>query len=201
MTISWHGFNYFKLQNTNSTLILNPYSLDKVTTFGKSKANVILFSNEEKIATSKIDQGAFLISSPGEYEINNIFIYGRQIKNNIIYLINFEDIRIAFLGELGHEELSNHDLELIEDADILILPVGGGDLCTAKEAAKIVSQVEPRIVIPACHSAGSFKLKTDNVTSFIKEFGVKPIEEDKYKIQKKNLPQEDVQLVVLKLQK
>ena len=83
----------------------------------------------------------------------------------------------------------------------MILPVGGGDLTTAKEASKIIQQVEPRVVIPNCHKAGSGKLKADSVTDFIKEFGVKPVEEEKYKIKKKDLPQEDVQLIILKTQK
>jgi len=98
------------------------------------------------------------------------------------------------LGEFGHQVLSDQDLELIEGADILILPVGGGDLTTAKEAVKIISQVEPRIVIPSCHQA-------DSIALFIKEFGVKPEEMDKLKISKKDLPQEDIKLIILKTQK
>jgi L-ascorbate metabolism protein UlaG (beta-lactamase superfamily) len=201
MTISWHGFNYFKLKTTTNSLIFNPYGLDKVTKFSKANADLILFSDPSQIAKAKLNKEAFVIDSPGEYEVNNIFVYGRDIKGNIIYYVVFEGIKIAFLGEFSHGDLSNGDLELVEGADILILPVGGGDLTTSKEASKIIQQVEPRIVIPSCHKAGSGKLKADNVADFVKEFGVKPEEEDKYKIKKKDLPQEDVRLVILKAQK
>ena len=200
MTISWYGFNYFKIQNTKQTVVFNPYSLDKTTKFPKTKADVVLFSDPSKIKDAKYHKEAFVIDSPGEYETNDIFVYGHQINGNIIYLLLFEDVKIAFLGEYGHEELTNSDLELVEGADILILPVGGNDLTSSKEARKIISQIEPRVVIPSCHAAGSGKLKLDNVSNFIKEFGVKAQEEEKFKVNKKDLPQDDIKLIVLKTQ-
>ncbi|PIR06806.1 MAG: hypothetical protein COV55_02440 [Candidatus Komeilibacteria bacterium CG11_big_fil_rev_8_21_14_0_20_36_20] len=199
MIISWHGFNYFKVQNSHRSIVLNPYSLDKTTKLSKTKADIVIFSDPTKLAASKFDKDAFVINSPGEYEANNVFIYGEKVKGNIVYLIVFEDIKLAFLGEFGHQELTNGDIELIEGADILILPVGGGELTNIKEAMRIINQVDPRVVIPSCHAAGSFKLKAENVSQFIKEFGVRPEEMEKYKIQQKDLPQDDMKLIVLNL--
>ena len=199
MIISWHGFNYFKVQNSHRSIVLNPYSLDKTTKLSKTKADIVIFSDPTKLAASKFDKDAFGINSPGEYEANNVFIYGEKVKGNIVYLIVFEDIKLAFLGEFGHQELTNGDIELIEGADILILPVGGGELTNIKEAMRIINQVDPRVVIPSCHAAGSFKLKAENVSQFIKEFGVRPEEMEKYKIQQKDLPQDDMKLIVLNL--
>lgn len=201
MTISWHGFNYFRLKNGEHTLVINPYALDKATKFSKAKGDVILFSDSSQVAKIKMDSDSFVIDSQGEYEVKDVFVYGKALNGNIIYYIIFEDIKIAFLGEFGHEELANSYLELVEGADILIVPVGGGDLTTAKEAAKIIRQVEPRIVIPSCHKAGSFKLKADDVLDFIKEISTKPEIEDKFKIKKKDLPQDDMKLIILNLQK
>lgn len=200
MIISWHGFNYFKLKNTNSSLILNPYGLDKTTKFSKAKAEIILFSDPSKITEAKFNSDAFVIDSPGEYEVQDVFVYGKQLNGNIIYYIVFDDIKVAFLGEFGHEELSNSHLELVEGADILIIPVGGGDLTTAKEAGKIIRQVEPRIVIPSCHKAGAFKLKVDPVEDFVKELGLKAEEIDKFKVRKNDLPQDEMKLIVLQKQ-
>jgi L-ascorbate metabolism protein UlaG (beta-lactamase superfamily) len=198
MHISWYGFNYFKLQNSNRSLIFNPYSLDKVKKFSKCKAEIILFSDPKQVARSKFNNDAFVIDSAGEFEVSDIFVYGRKIAGNIVYLIIFDDIKIAFLGEFGHQEMSNGDLELIEGVDVLILPVGGGDLTTSKEASKIISQVDPMIVIPSCHADGSGKLNLDAVSTFIKEFGVKPEETEKFNLKKKDLFEEEVRLVVLK---
>lgn len=201
MIISWHGFNHFKIKGTNNSLVLNPYSLDNSTKFSKVSADMILFSDPSQTSQTKLGEESFVVDSPGEYEVNDIFVYGRDVGGNIIYYIIFEEIKIAFLGEFGHGDLSNGDLELVEGADILILPVGGGDLTTAKEACKLIQHIEPRVVMPSCHKAGTGKLKADNLADFVKEFGVKPEEDDKYKIKKKDLPQEDIKLIALKPQK
>jgi L-ascorbate metabolism protein UlaG (beta-lactamase superfamily) len=201
MQISWQGFNYFKISNSQRSIILNPYSLDKNTKFSKVKADVVLFTDPKSYIPTKVNEQSFVVDSSGEYEVSDIFVYGRQLNGANIYLITFEDIKIAFLGEYGHTPLTDKDLELIEGADILILPVGGGDLATAKEAVKIIGQVEPRLVIPSCHKVGMGKIKADDIHTFIKEFGVKPEELDKLKISKRDLPQEDVKLFVLKPQK
>ena len=190
MVISWQGFNYFKLQNGQHSLIFNPYSLDAKTKFSKAKANVVLFSDPAKVAKTKVNDEAMVIDSPGEYEISDIFVYGHKVKDKLIYSVIFEGITVAFLGEFGHGEMANGDLELIEGADILILPVGGGDLTNSKEAMKLISQIEPRLVIPSCHSSSS-------LSTFVKEFGVKPETVDKLRVKKKDLMTEDLRLVVL----
>lgn len=201
MQIIWQGFNYFRIQSPQVTILLNPYALDQSTNFSKVKSDIVLFTDPQYKVANKISEDAFVIDAPGEYEVKEVFVYGKQVNDVSIYLITFEDVKIAFLGEFGHEVLTDKILELIEGADILILPVGGGDLTTAKEAVKIINQVEPRIVIPSCFQPAMGKLKVDTIESFIKEFGVKAQEEDKLKISKRDLPQEDVKLVVLKAQK
>lgn len=199
MIITWHGFNYFKLKTTQHSVLLNPYSLDKKTTFSKVNSNLILATDREKFdRAKKADKNSFVVESAGEYEVDDIFVYGRQTESgHLIFLINLENIKIAFLGEYGHEDLANGDLELVEGADILILPVGGGDYSSSKEANKLIGKIEPRIVIPSCHKAGSFKLKADPVDIFIKDLGVKPEKIDKLKIKKSELPQEELKLIVL----
>lgn len=198
MTISWFGFNYFKLQNGEESLIFNPYALDKVTHFGKAKADLVLFSDPSRVEGLKMDAETFVVDAPGEYEVKDMFVYGRQIGGQIVYVVIFDGIKVAFLGEMAEPELANGDLELLEGVDILILPVGGGAYLNARQAVKIISQIEPRVVIPSGQAAGSYNLKTGNVSVFVKEFGVKAEEMDKFKVKKNDLPQEDVQLVILK---
>lgn len=191
MTITWQGDNYFKLKTGNITVVFNPYGLEKKASFGKAKGEIILFTDSSQISKIKLDGDSFIIDGPGEYEKEGVFVYGRQINGNVVYLLVSEDIKIAFLGEYGHSELSDHDLELLEGADILIVPVGGGDLSTPKEAGTIIRQVEPRIIIPSCFKGGQ-------INDFIKEIGLKPDQLDKLSIKKKDLPQDEMKLVVLK---
>jgi L-ascorbate metabolism protein UlaG (beta-lactamase superfamily) len=198
MLISWLGGNYFKLQSNEHSLIFNPYSLDKVTKVAKAKADIVLFTDPSKLAQAKVEETAFVIASPGEYELKDIFIYGYELQGKIVYEVTMEDIKIIFLGEFDHQELENGDLELVEGADILILPVGGGDLTTAKEASRLINKIEPRIVIPSCYAISGSKFKADKIDVFKKEFGVSAEEVDKFRIKKKDLITEDVKLIILK---
>lgn len=200
MIISWQGFNYFRIQNSQQSIVFNPYSLDSTTKYGKVKADIAIFSNPKAVTGCKMDEETLVVSAPGEYEVKDVFVYGQAINGQAIYLVIFESIRIAFLGEFGHNELTDKDLELIEGADILILPVGGGEFSTAKEANKIIGQVEPRVVIPSCFSTKGFKFKVDGVDAFVKEFGASTENMDKWKFSKKDLPQEDVKVIILEPQ-
>lgn len=199
MIITWHGFNYFKLKTPQHSIAFNPYSLDKNIKFSKSNADLVLVTDSSKFdGDKKAGKGAFVVESAGEYEVDDIFVYGRQTDSgHLIYLLNFEDIKIAFLGEYGHDDLANGDLELVEGSDILILPVAGGDLTTAKEANRLISQIEPRIVVPSCYKEGGGKSNSDSVDIFIKELGLKPEKADKFKIKKSDLPQDELKLVIL----
>lgn len=200
MVISWQGFNYFRIQNSQQSIVFNPYSLDSVTKYGKVKADIAIFSDPKAVAGAKLDEETLAVFSPGEYEVKDVFVYGQAINGHTIYLVIFENIRIAFLGEFGHQELTDKDLELIEGVDVLILPVGGGDYSTAKEASKIIGQVEPRVVIPSCFSTKALKFKVDGVDAFVKEFGATTENIDKWKFSKKDLPQDDVKVIILEPQ-
>jgi len=107
----------------------------------------------------------------------------------------------AHLGDLGQKTLTDQQLEKLEGTDIIMIPTGGTFTLNAKEANKIISQIEPRVIIPMHYNLPGLKFKTkkklDAVEKFIKEIGLKPTEEEKYKIQKKNLPQENTELIIL----
>ncbi|MFA6253374.1 MAG: MBL fold metallo-hydrolase [Patescibacteria group bacterium] len=200
MYISWHGNNYFKIQNSQHSIVLDPYSLDKNFKYGKAKGDVAIFTDPQGVEGCKLDEEAMVIASAGEYETKDIFVYGLQTNGHLIYLIIFEDVRIAFLGEYGHQPLTDKDLELVSGADILLLPVGGGAMANAKEANNIIGQIEPRLVIPSAYQVKELKNKADGLELFIKEFGIKPEEHDKFKVSARDLPQDDLKLIVLKAQ-
>lgn len=224
MTIQWFGQSFFKITSKNSkgedvVLTIDPFNKDyglKVPS--KFGADIVLISHDHKdhnntdlIKGTTITPEPFVVSGPGEYEFKEIMIYGipafhddnngSDRGDNTIYLINLENIWLVHLGDLGQKSLTDSQLEKIEGSDILLIPVGGTYTIDAKDASKIISQIEPRVVIPMHYNLPGLKFKSetklDGVEKFIKEIGLKPQTEDKFKIQKKNLPQEDTQLVVL----
>lgn len=151
----------------------------------------------------------FLINGPGEYEVKQTFIYGLPgfHDNNqgadrgriTMYLLESEGMSLAHLGDLGQTELTQEQLEHLEGVDILLLPVGGVYTINAKQAAAIVSQIDPRIIIPIHYRLPGLKENFDPVDKFIQEIGLKSTPEEKFKIVKKDLPQEETKLVLLKV--
>ena len=67
-------------------------------------------------------------------------------KNNI-FVWSMEEMRIAHLGDLGHT-LTDEQIAKMGAVDILLVPVGGFYTIGPSEANTVVSQLEPKVVIP-----------------------------------------------------
>jgi L-ascorbate metabolism protein UlaG (beta-lactamase superfamily) len=141
----------------------------------------------------------FEISSPGDYEIKDVFINGIMTEStlggkkyiNTIYSLTIDDISICFLGAISDSKLSANIRGKIESPDILFVPVGNNDLLDPIEAHKIATALEPKIIIPMDYDEKTLK-------AFLKEGGqekVAPIE--KLTIKAKELIGREGEIVVL----
>ena len=152
---------------------------------------------------------ARLVSGPGEYEISDVLITGvasyqdskrGQVHGrNTIYIIHMDELVICHLGDLGHA-LYEEQLEEVADADVLLIPIGG-DNTTAAQAAEIISQVEPRIVIPMHYQPADKLIETvqtpNPLDKFCREMGVEKIDpQPRLSVTKSSLPA-SMQVVVL----
>ena len=148
----------------------------------------------------------FIIKNPGEYEKNGIAVLGinsyhdksegKERGSNTIYVIKAEDMTVCHLGDLGQEKLDEKQVEEIGDVDILMIPVGGSYTINYKEALEVISQIEPKIVIPMHYKIKDLNIDIESADKFVKELGLTPEKVDKFKIAKKTLPAEEVKLVM-----
>ncbi|MFA6410130.1 MAG: MBL fold metallo-hydrolase [Candidatus Buchananbacteria bacterium] len=215
MIITWFGQSCFKLEGQNCALVTDPFDKTLGLKLPKLAANVVTISHQhydhnnlESVKGVNDDQ-PFIIEQPGEYEVKNIFIYGinsyhdanegKDRGSNIIYRIEIDGVSLAHLGDLGHT-LTDEQVEKLEGVDILMIPVGGAYTLNAKKATEIISQLEPRVVIPMHYDLPGLKTKSklDSVSLFCKEIGVCPTETiNKFKVTKKDLPQQNLQVVIM----
>jgi len=80
-----------------------------------------------------------------------------------------------------------------------MIPVGGTFTISAKEAQKIISQIEPKIVIPMHYLLPKLKVKLDDVDKFSKVMGKNSMEaQDKFSVKASVLPKEGMEIVILK---
>jgi len=199
MKITWYGDSYFEIasvsKDKDSILTVIDPSKDKI------KADIILNTHADSNGL-KINDNEIVISSCGEYERKGVFVQAissLQIdkkQKNIIYVIEAEDIRICHLGYFGESDITDEQLEDIGNVDILILPLDGDKTINYSEAAKIVTRIEPAMVIPMCYDS---KKKEKGLNPFLKAMGEKEIaSQDKLSIQKKNITSgEKVEIVIL----
>lgn len=206
MIITYHGKQFFKIQQGETVVAYNPISADakvpfKVSRFG---ADIVLSSlnhNESNgfDTTSFGEKVPVIINGPGDYEVKEIFIKGNlsRVKKdgkeyiNTIYSMNLEEITVLFLGSIDHA-LDAKEREGFASPDILVLPVGSDTLDPAL-AYKIAVSFEPSIIIPVGDDEKAIK-------QFIKEAGtpeLKPL--DKLVIKKKDLNGKVGEVVLLEM--
>lgn len=212
MQISWLGHSCFKIQNNETTLIIDPYADNIGLKMPRLSADIVLstHSHFDHANFEAIRGDYFKIDSPGEYEIKDVFIYGipsfhddnqgKSRGENLIFLIEIEGIRLAHFGDFGQKELTEEQLKKLEGVDILLIPVGGLYTIDAKVAAEIIAELEPRIVIPMHYKVPGLKIELETLDKFKKELGGKVETLEKLKIKKKDLIQEETKIVVLTMQ-
>lgn len=211
MIITWLGHSCFKLQDKTGpegvAVITDPFDKSIGLKAPSLEADIVIISHNhyDHNNAAAIRSNPYIINQTGEYEVKNVFIEGIDTLHggdapikNIIFRIDIDDISVVHLGDLGHI-LDSKQLEKLDGTDILLIPVGGKYTLDAKKAVEVVSQIEPRIIIPMHYKIPGLNIDIDGVEKFIKELGIKPTNEEKLKISKKDLPAEDMELVILSL--
>lgn len=207
MEILHLGHSSFKIIGKNVTVVTDPFDAAKMgIPFPRTEADVVTMSHDhfDHNAVGAV-RGEFLcFDSPGQYEIKNAEITGTasfhddkkgaERGQNTIFSYEIDGIHICHLGDLGHE-LSSEQLEKLDGVDVLMVPVGGKLTIDAKEATKVISDIEPKIVIPMHYKAGKMT-DIDPLDTFLKEIGKTPKRQERLKIQKKDLP-EEMEVVIL----
>jgi len=220
MEIQFLGQSCFRIKGKETIVLTDPYSPKLGVKLPLLTADIVTLSHShshddhcylERVKPTNKRPEPFVIDAPGEYEISGVFVYGlstfhdevkgKKRGRNVVYLIEIDKVKLVHLGDLGHQ-LSQKELEIINGVDILIIPVGGVYTLDSKEAIKLISQVEPRLVIPMHYSLSGLRNKElKGVDEFLKEIGaesVKPIE--KLVISKDKLPEER-EVIVLKIKR
>lgn len=218
MEIKYLGHASFLINTKAASVVIDPFDPKMVGfPFPKVSAEIVLVTHPHRDHDNVAAVGGpasgragspFVISGPGEYEVRGIKIDGlssyHDDKNgaergrNTVYLIRAEGLSLLHCGDLGHP-LPEAQLEHLGEIHILLVPVGGFYTLGPENAAGLVAQVEPKIVIPMHyrterHSAGFTKVAP--LQNFLKEMGGPPRYEKTLKVKRESLP-EETQVVVL----
>lgn len=200
MIISWLGDAGIRIQTKETVILLDPPGASTGLKPTKQAASIVAISQADGRDVKSVGGEPFLIDTPGEYERQNVFVYGITLPGDpdrVHFRVEAEEISLGHLGSLD-AKLDNGQLSALEGVDILFVPVGGKSVLDAEAAATLISQIEPRIVIPIQYKTPGSTAGYSDVSAFVKEMGAKASEPtDKLKIFKKDLPAEETNVVLL----
>ena len=185
MDLSWLGHACFRLRGRDVTILTDPYDSDG---WGypplATTANVVTISNNHPhhAGLSGVEGQTHVLRGPGEYEIGGALIWGVRTARpkddpaapkNTAFIIQVEELTVCHLGDLASSPLSAEELTHIKDADVLLVPVGGQCTINASQAAHIVAQIEPKLIVPMHYATDETRgqLALDEVDRFCKELG------------------------------
>lgn len=217
MDIYWGGQAFFKLKGKNATVTIDPYDPD-FTGLKLPKdlnADVVLTTHDHKdhnhtdAVKTASEEKPMVFNSPGEYEVAGVVItgistfhddaQGSQRGKNTIFHLMFDGLNIVHLGDLGQSKLTEEQITQIGETDILLIPVGGIYTIDGRAAAFIVSQLEPKIIIPMHYKIEGLKFELEGVDGFLKEMGAEGVTpQPKLFISKEKLPEEPQVILLAK---
>ena len=180
--IRWFGHGCFRIRAKEATILTDPVARSTGYTLPKQPADIITISHDHpghtNLAAIKGDYQ--LISGPGEYEMHDVSVIGVRTYHdtkkgevhghNTMYIIEVEGMRIAHLGDLGHD-LTESQAEALDNVDLLFVPAGGGNLISPELAAEITARVAPKIVVPMQFQTARGDKRLATVDGFCKQIG------------------------------
>lgn len=210
MNIFWHGFSCVRIETETRigpvSILTDPFDSESGIRFPKNVTPdvVVLSHQEKKRFPMDFENKPFLVHDPGEYESKGVFVFGIPVTNadkqhphGVMYRLNVEGMSIGFLGGLDRVP-TDQEVALLEDIDILILPVGGGEYLTPQQAMETITRIEPRLVIPVGHYVEGMKAETTHVDNFCQAMSAcKRQNVNKLKVQKKDLPADETLITVI----
>lgn len=213
MEITRLGHSSFKFQSRQGKVVTDPFDPEMTgLKFPKVEADIVTISHlhQDHNQIQLVGGTPLIITGPGEYEAKGIKIIGVATNHdnnkgadrgrNTVYRIEMDGVSWVHCGDLGHK-FDDKQLEILDGVDVLILPVGGLYTIDAKVASEVVSQIEPKIIIPMHYNYPALNQKNFSVIAplinFLKEMGKESIVPvPKLTISKDKLPVEPTVVVM-----
>lgn len=204
MQLTWHGLACFKIQSAGAVLLTDPVFQGSGLRGPRLPATLITLSRPADARTlnlSGLNPAPRLIYGPGECEAGGVLVEGVAVPRgnppHVCYRITVDGLTVATVGALA--KLPTEDeLQPLVGSDVLLLPVGGGPVLAAAAAARLVSWLEPRVVVPCYYRTEGVTVKLDRLDKFCAEIGTCPTEElSKLKLSRRDLPADELRVVIL----
>jgi len=213
MDISFLGHSCFLLKGRDTKVVTDPYGSEVGWQQSKVEADIVTVSHEHKDHNdlSKVEGEPMVIAGPGEYEIKGVSVtgisvfhddeQGKERGKNTIYAIDIDGLRVCHMGDLGHK-LNDKQLDLLDGIDVLMMPVGGFYTVDPKQAAAMIKQISPIVLLPMHFKDKGMKASFDKLITLDKFLQMMDgdgnvVKESKLSLKKTELTEEEMKIVIL----
>jgi L-ascorbate metabolism protein UlaG (beta-lactamase superfamily) len=194
--ILWLGRTCFRIKGREGTVITDPVPADSGYKMGKANGDVVTLSQRDDPAFSAVDLLAGkhrVLDAPGDYEVGGVLVSGIGLRQPggermMAFVFELEGVKVGHLGAWKFEGKPTIPDEL-ESVDVLLLPVGGGPSLTGRQAADLMTTIDPSVVIPMFYKTDQEKMDLDPLDTFLGEAGTRPEPQPRFTTTKSGLPE------------
>lgn len=206
MEITWYGRACFRLKGKRAAVITDPCPPKTGFVAGKHDVDLLTISHDHPDHTyTRSIHADMTLTRPGEYEFADLLVTGvrtwhdgvegQERGPNVIFSFEVDGVHVCHLGDLGHV-LTDEQLHEVGPIDVLLVPAGGNFTLSPREAAEVVAQLEPKVVIPMHFAIDGASTDLLGPETFLHELAAEPIRLPKASLTPSTLPDE-TQVVLL----
>jgi len=160
MKFTWHGHSCFTIDTAQGTVTVDPFQDNYVPGFGTIRpvADAVYCSHGH--GDHHGVDAVMLTGSGCHVGVETVSTFHDEVEGakrgvNLIHIFSAEGMKAAHMGDLGCE-LTREQIDMLAGLDVLLIPVGGFYTIDAEQAAEIVRQLSPRIVVPMHYKGEGF---------------------------------------------
>ena len=182
MDITWLGHACFRIESGSATILTDPYPPDVGLPGYEPSASVVTVSNSHPNHSylDGIADTPRVLTRPGEFQISGAHIIAlrtslkrgdEMVAENTAFLIELDDIVVCHVGDLAAVP-SARAMGHLSEAQVLLLPAGGGCTIEPAQAVEVINASQPRIVIPMHYHTLGTHAEIGPLEPFLREMGV-----------------------------
>ena len=199
MKLKWFGHACFGMQFSGGpNVVADPFDESVGYPLCTAEADIVTTSHfhHDHNYTGSVSGEFTKINRTGLFTFDDLVLQGvasyhddengTRRGNNVIYIFESDGLRIAHLGDLGHEPNLKQYAELT-DIDVLLIPIGGFYTIDTETALKVIEEVAPKITIPMHFRTPAINFPIADEKEFVEKTGAKYWDGSELEITKENI--------------
>jgi len=183
MNIKWYGHSCFKLSFAQGPYVVtDPFDDHVGYSLCDATADIVTTSHGhgDHNYVESVQGRPTVLNRSGMFTFDDLLVRavksyhdtenGARRGDNLIFIFESDDLKIAHLGDLGHEpDLKQY--AALEGTDVLLIPIGGYYTINTGTALQVIEHVKPKLVIPMHFNTDVMNFPITDEEQFVKATG------------------------------